>query len=446
MSRNAGPERARTRGRFAMRSTLRLTTGHDHAAAAVSAFSNEPGPVRFIRGAVRNSPWVVIAVTAHVAAIAVLSVIYVNSHKAQPPETVGTVAFRERPSQEPDDEFALPPPTFERHVVPERAEAGEAGPENPVEVVIPGAAPGALGEDSSTRDPNRESGEFNPDPDAQPNLKSGATGGTSFGVHGPGHHGSAPSPWVSARLGGGGPGGGGPGGGKNGLPGDPNKKTNVTVLNALRWLKNHQSPDGRWDSDGFDAQCKMNHCDGGGEGTYDTGVTGLALLAFLGAGETHQSGSCRDTVRNGLKFLRDEQDSEGCFGPRTSQHFLYNHACAALAMTEAYGMTGSRVFKEPAQRGVGFVLKSKNPYLAWRYNFPPDGDNDTSVSGWMVMVLKWLPFQYLAYFPAMVILGKVPPGELWSGLGWQAAWVILMMASACWLYRRGLRHYSAYGG
>ena len=64
----------------------------------------------------------------------------------------------------------------------------------------------------------------------------------------------------------------------------------------------------------------------------------------------------------------------------------------------------------------------------------------------MVAVLKWLPFQYLAYFPAMVILGKVPPGELWSGLGWQAAWVILMMASACWLYRRGLRHYSAYGG
>jgi hypothetical protein len=157
---------------------------------------------------------------------------------------------------------------------------------------------------------------------------------------------------------------------------------------ALRWLKNHQSPDGHWDAAGFDAQCKLNRCDGPGEATYSPGLSGLALLAFLGAGETHQVGTCRETVKNGLKYLRDVQDSDGCFGPRVSQHFLYNHACAALAMTEAYGMTGSRVFKEPAQRGIGFVLKAKNPYLAWRYNFPPDGDNDTSVTGWMVTALK----------------------------------------------------------
>jgi hypothetical protein len=245
------------------------------------------------------------------------------------------------------------------------------------------------GEDSSTNTAGKESGEYNPDPDAPYNLPSGATGGTSIGVGKIGHVGKAPSPWVSARLGGGGHGGGGPGGpGGNGPSGGRMTPTNVAVMAALQWLKHHQSPDGRWDGGAFDAQCKMNRCDGPGDSAFSTGVTGLSLLAFLGAGETHQTGSCRTTVKNGLKWLRDVQDSEGCFGPRTSQHFLYNHACAALAMTEAYGMTGSRVFKEPAQRGVGFVLKSKNPYLAWRYNYPPDGDNDTSVSGWMVMVLK----------------------------------------------------------
>jgi hypothetical protein len=93
-------------------------------------------------------------------------------------------------------------------------------------------------------------------------------------------------------------------------------------------------------------------------------------------------------VKSGIRYLREIQDSEGCFGPRTSQHFLYNHACATLAMVEAYGMTGARLLKDPAQKGIGFVLRSRNPYMAWRYNVPADGDNDTSVTGWMVMALK----------------------------------------------------------
>jgi hypothetical protein len=46
------------------------------------------------------------------------------------------------------------------------------------------------------------------------------------------------------------------------------------------------------------------------------------------------------------------------------------------------------VLREPAQRGIDFVLKAQNPYSGWRYSFPPNGDSDTSVTGWMVMVLK----------------------------------------------------------
>jgi len=57
-------------------------------------------------------------------------------------------------------------------------------------------------------------------------------------------------------------------------------------------------------------------------------------------------------------------------------------------MAEAYGMTQAKPFKEPAQKGINFILRAQNPYSAWRYAFPPDGDNDTSVTGWMVMALK----------------------------------------------------------
>ena len=173
-----------------------------------------------------------------------------------------------------------------------------------------------------------------------------------------------------------GPGGRGEGGG-----------TQPAVDAALTWLARHQSPDGRWDCDGFSSMCKGNQCDGHGDASYDPGVSGLALLPFLGAGETHVQGEHREVVKSALGYLRTIQDSEGCFGPRTSQHFQYNHSIATLAMAEAYGLSGSRMLKDPAQRAVGFVQQSQNPYLAWRYGVR-DGENDTSVTGWMVMALK----------------------------------------------------------
>jgi ABC-2 type transport system permease protein len=66
--------------------------------------------------------------------------------------------------------------------------------------------------------------------------------------------------------------------------------------------------------------------------------------------------------------------------------------------------------------------------------------------GFWASLLKSLPFQYMAYFPAAVFLGKIQGPDLAYGLlaelGWAAAFVIL----ARLLYRAGLRRYSAYGG
>jgi ABC-2 type transport system permease protein len=60
--------------------------------------------------------------------------------------------------------------------------------------------------------------------------------------------------------------------------------------------------------------------------------------------------------------------------------------------------------------------------------------------------LKALPFQYLAYFPAAVFLGKVKGAELAIGLAIELAWAVAFIVLARLLYRAGLRHYSAYGG
>jgi ABC-2 type transport system permease protein len=61
-------------------------------------------------------------------------------------------------------------------------------------------------------------------------------------------------------------------------------------------------------------------------------------------------------------------------------------------------------------------------------------------------LLKNLPFQYLAYFPAVVFLGKVQGPELAQGLAVEAGWVVLLIVLSRWLFARGLRRYSAYGG
>ncbi len=176
---------------------------------------------------------------------------------------------------------------------------------------------------------------------------------------------------------------------------DPaHKKFEDAVDDGLRWLAAHQSPNGGWSAAGFGTWCDgkpiadvSKRPGGPGKALYDVGVTGLALQAFLGAGYTNRGRHpYARVVSRGLRYLKRVQDPEGCFGPRSAQQYVYNHAAAALAMVEAYGMTGSPIFRGSAQRALDFIALCRNPYFAWRYGVKP-GDNDTSVSGWMTSVL-----------------------------------------------------------
>lgn len=61
-------------------------------------------------------------------------------------------------------------------------------------------------------------------------------------------------------------------------------------------------------------------------------------------------------------------------------------------------------------------------------------------------VVDYLPFKYLAYFPAAIFLGKVPENQLWLQIGIEAAWLLATIALARFLYARGIRRYSGFGG
>jgi ABC-2 type transport system permease protein len=61
-------------------------------------------------------------------------------------------------------------------------------------------------------------------------------------------------------------------------------------------------------------------------------------------------------------------------------------------------------------------------------------------------VLYFTPFPYQLYFPISIYLGKVTGWELWRGLGFQLFWVLAAYGLARWMWRRGIKKYSAAGG
>ncbi len=179
-------------------------------------------------------------------------------------------------------------------------------------------------------------------------------------------------------------------------------ETQNRVLDALIWLAKHQSSDGHWDVYGYTNQCEGTVCEklvSKDHTDYNVGVTGLALLAFLGAGYTHKD---TDVVHEGRNFgkvvkkalfwLKEQQNADGAFSTGGSKP-MYNNSLAALAYAEAYGMTGAPMLRDIAQRGVDYVQKAQNEapsgtgFLGWRYE-PNSGDNDTSVTGWAAMAIK----------------------------------------------------------
>ena len=163
------------------------------------------------------------------------------------------------------------------------------------------------------------------------------------------------------------------------------------VGSALHWLSRHQDDDGRWDADGFmKHDPKADQCDGKGRPLHDTGVTGLALACFLKAGFTDRAEGegayFNITVHRGLKWLRQAQAEDGCYGPRASHDFFYGHCMATIAMCEAARLTKDAKYRRSAQQGINFIQLARNPGLAWRYE-PRGKENDTSITAWAVRAL-----------------------------------------------------------
>jgi Prenyltransferase and squalene oxidase repeat len=178
--------------------------------------------------------------------------------------------------------------------------------------------------------------------------------------------------------------------GKGTGSGDSDGRTEQSIELGLVYLAQMQAADGSWSLHRFPGATDSD------AGVYrsDTAATGLALLAFLGAGYDHFDDKYHNTVRRGLEYLLNHQKADGdLFLPMDQQANpnrwtrLYSHAIATLSVCEALGMTGDKRLREPAQKAINFIIAAQDRRNGgWRYD--PGDDSDTSVTGWQTTALK----------------------------------------------------------
>jgi hypothetical protein len=157
-------------------------------------------------------------------------------------------------------------------------------------------------------------------------------------------------------------------------------ETERAVLAGLRWLQSQQNENGSWNGvpSGW-------HSD-----TSQPAITALAVLAFLGHGETPESREFGNTVLKGLQYLVGCIDENGVVRGKN----MYSQGAVTLALAEGYGMTQSVALKSTLERAINAIQrmqkipkKQSRDIGGWRYT-PTSTDSDTSVSGWMIMALK----------------------------------------------------------
>jgi squalene cyclase len=115
-------------------------------------------------------------------------------------------------------------------------------------------------------------------------------------------------------------------------------------MRTLRWFKKEQSKNGSWHS----------------RKDPKAVATGLAVLCFLGHGETPASEEFGETVEKALLFLLSIQDENGRFDG-ANENPAIEHGIIAMALCEAYGMTKNPMCMEAATKAVNVILEAQLP-------------------------------------------------------------------------------------
>jgi hypothetical protein len=167
-------------------------------------------------------------------------------------------------------------------------------------------------------------------------------------------------------------------------------ETEKAVQMALQWLAANQTEDGSWDPrrTGGGIERKVYGHDRQGAGANaDSGITALAVMAFMAGGHTHLEGTYQENVQKGLEYLIRNQTVDGNLAGNAKLFArMYCHSMSLLAISEALALTGDARLVVHVQRGVDYSVFAQNKTDGgWRYQ--PGDQGDMSQFGWQVLAM-----------------------------------------------------------
>jgi hypothetical protein len=171
--------------------------------------------------------------------------------------------------------------------------------------------------------------------------------------------------------------------------GGGNAQSEAAVEAALKWIINHQLPDGTWSFDHTQSPSCAGNCSHPGKYKDRAGATAMALLPMLGRGYTHKEGPYKKQFEAGVTFLATQsmKQNGAVFQKGVGSHPLYVQGLAGIVLSESYAMTQDRRLAAPAQLALNYIMEAQDPVGGgWRYQ--PKQPGDTSAVGWQLMALK----------------------------------------------------------
>ncbi len=156
--------------------------------------------------------------------------------------------------------------------------------------------------------------------------------------------------------------------------GGGNSASEAAVARGLIWLAKQQKANGSWVFDGSHSNDTI-------------AATGLSLLPFLAAGQTHKpsrDNKYQKNVTAGIDYLLLNQKPDGSFKNSSG---MYSHGIVTVALCELYGMTNDRAkLHAAASKAISFIVNVQGNDGSWGYPLSK-AEGDTSIVGWQIQAL-----------------------------------------------------------